>query len=600
MGAAGRKSSRVAERLPDPQTGLSASCKFSTVICAAPDCAPRPYASTLERKSRGPDIAEHIDRGSAVAEAGFRGQAAHDVFQDYMEQILNDPAFEGMPDARYEDGRIQWEAPSNRTSGQFKDSHHRRREWWAKKAAGLGISTDQDKWISRVAKAIHPTKHKPCKKCGEWMDIRYVYPNTLTLKALYKLPFIDQDFDSSPIEDIYSLVSRLEARYGRKAIAALPELLRLEGDYPSRMGSLSEWLEWIAETYVPTEPKTLSPGAMSNAPDRFDGFHSFNRCCRAAADTGRSATNLRSYTTDRRVFEYWAAGDWIAADRLMGIVKRDLREEVCLNGHPGPCQADHIGPISLGFNHRPHFQLLCSACNSAKNNRMYPSDVAWLIGQEAKGEEVISWHSKRLWDVCKGRVTTAEHSLRLSKVLRDNRHSYMAALSEIQKAGGLAFLASLLELHHADYDVEFEGLAVKDQITRWAAIRHSPRETKYAAEQKARRYRIAFGELGTYFERSNRNAFVVRTEDTERLLAVSLRSLADIKASTRPLDDAIQAALQSDAAEVGEQFRKIHRDFFNIDNGIFARARHNLAEYMNAVGTEIGNMWDNERYTREL
>ena len=44
--------------------------------------------------------------------------------------------------------------------------------------------------------------------------------------------------------------------------------------------------------------KVLGPGAMSNFPDRFDGFHSYNRCCRSTEDTGRSVENLKSYTKD--------------------------------------------------------------------------------------------------------------------------------------------------------------------------------------------------------------------------------------------------------------------------------------------------------------
>ena len=174
---------------------------------------------------------------------------------------------------------------------------------------------------------------------------------------------------------------------------------------------------------------------MSNAPDRFDGFHSFNLCCRSKADTGRHKKNLAGYVTDRRVFEYWADGDWIAADRLMGALRRDFREERCLNDHPGPCQADHIGPISLGFDHRPHFQLLCGACNSAKNNRMSYSDVDWLRNRETKGEDVISWHSRRAWDLCKNKVVNNENAQRLSKLLRDSRHSYMHALATIAQSG---------------------------------------------------------------------------------------------------------------------------------------------------------------------
>lgn len=517
-----------------------------------------------------------------------------------MEQIISSPEFEDMPDARYEDGRIQWEAPSNRRGGQFKDSHHRRREWWARKAQALGINTQQDKWISRVAKTIHPTKSKPCKKCGEYMDIRYVYPNSNTLKALLKLSFIDSDFQTSPTESIYSLITRMHALYGQQALEALPKLLRLNAREPFPMGDLSEWLNWIESVYVPSEPKTLSPGAMSNAPDRFDGFHSFNRCCRSTADTGRSTENLRSYSTDRRVFEYWAAGDWIAADRLMGIIRTSFANEPCLNDHPGPCQADHIGPISLGFNHRPYFQLLCGACNSAKNNRMYLSDVAWLIDREKRGENVISWHSKRLWDLCKGKIQNQEHSLRISKLLRDNRHSFMNAISLIAEAGNFAFLASLLELDHADWNVEFIDLRIVNHITTWSDIKRTPRATKYAAEQKSRRSRIAFSHLHTYFSRQNRNAFVVENAESRRQIEATISILSDLKNKTEEFDLALQQAIMSKQSEADEKFRSSYVQHQNFDFTIFKHALSHLTEHMNAIGDELGSMWDHERFIREM
>ena len=47
----------------------------------------------------------------------------------------------------------------------------------------------------------------------------------------------------------------------------------------------------------------LSPGVMSNAPDRLDGFHSYNKCCRAKEDKGRSKENLNKYGEDRRAYE---------------------------------------------------------------------------------------------------------------------------------------------------------------------------------------------------------------------------------------------------------------------------------------------------------
>lgn len=531
---------------------------------------------------------------------GFRGQPPHELFDQYMERIVRDPAYAGMPDARYDDGRVQWEAPSNRAGGKFRDTHQRRREWWARKAGSLGISTLEDRWISRVAKTIHPTGKKPCKKCGRVMDIRYVYPAAALVKRVLALPFLDEDFGISALEDVFELVDRLHASYGDEALRALPGLFRGGKAYPPPQATLAGWLEWIETDYVPSEPKTLSPGAMSNAPDRFDGFHSFNRCCRATADTGRAATNLRSYATDRRVFEYWASGDWIAADRLMGILRRDFRDAACANGHPGPCQADHIGPISLGFNHRPHFRMLCCACNSAKNNRMLPSDVAWLIEREARGEEVISWHSARLWDLCKGRVATREQALRLSKVLRDNRHAYMRALSLIADRGHYAFLASLLELEHANHDVEFAGLRIENHITEWSGIRHLPRETKYATEQKARRSRIAFRELLTYFDKANRNAYVAGNARSAALLRRVLDRLDGMRARTAELDRELEDAIRSTPGQSDARFRRIYAGSADRGFARFQPVRDALRRHMDAVGAILAGMWDHERFTREL
>ena len=120
---------------------------------------------------------------------------------------------------------------------------------------------------------------------------------------------------------------------------------------------------------------------------------------------------------------------------------------------------------------------------------------------------MISWHSKALWDLRKQSVADDETALRLSKILRDNRHSFMAILREIERAGHHAFLFSLLHLECADHDVEFDGLRVLDHVTQFTAQRRTRRTTKYAIEQKARRCRIALESLRTYFKKKNRSVF---------------------------------------------------------------------------------------------
>ena len=258
-------------------------------------------------------------------EYGSKGQTWHPNFIAYMEFIAKHPHYAGMPDAYADENKIQWEAPSNRGSGRFKDTHGKRLNWWRRKARELGIPTSADKWISRTAKKLHPTGKKPCKRCGRVMEIRYAYPRDLLLNRIRKLSYVEADFKLDRLEHVAALVGRLHGQYGRRILDEIPAIFRASGvNVPAHFDSLADCLDWIEKEYIPAEPSVLSPGAMSNAPDRFDGFHSFNLCCRGVADTGRHKANLAGYVTDRRVFEYWADGDWIAADRLMGAIRSKL------------------------------------------------------------------------------------------------------------------------------------------------------------------------------------------------------------------------------------------------------------------------------------
>lgn len=534
---------------------------------------------------------------------GGRGRPWHPDFIKYMETIVAHPAYEGMPDAFYEPGRIQWESPSNRASGQFKDTHSKRLKWWAEQARKLGISTSSEHWISRVAKQIHPTKQKPCKICGRVLELRYVYPTVLFSAKIKKLPFVKGTFHIDLLEPIGSLLSSFFAEYGNAALSAMPILLSTpQVALPSPLPTnASEWLDWVDQVFVPSEPRgILSPGAMSNAPDRFDGFHCDNLCCRGTADKGRHKGNLQTYVTDRRVFEYWTSGDWVAADRLIGRLRSGFTSEECRYGHQGPCTADHIGPISLGFTHRARFQLLCGPCNSSKNNRMSLSDVELLKADEHAGEEVVSWHSAALWNACKDLVKSDEHARRLSKMMRDNHHSLMKALQAVVDEHAYTFLASLLELDYADFDVEFKNLCIEDHITTFDALIRTPRTTKYADEQKARRCRIAFGELINYFQKENRNSFVVRSETSDKLLEEAIAALKTDLAATKKLDMALIAAVNTTDRTSDAVFRKLLPALASAKLPSFKPARELLRQHMDEVGNLIASLWEDDRYVREL
>lgn len=530
---------------------------------------------------------------------GSKGQSWNATFVEYMKSIVLHPNYAGMPDAVKDDGRIQWEAPSNRGSGQYKDTHHRRRDWWRAKANEIGIDVREDKWISRTAKTIHPTGEKPCKRCGSVLRIAYVYPCATLVKRCAKE--LGESLAPEPLESIGDYVQRLVDSRGTAALRKLPKLLKTKTSTPPNLGEdLARWLEWIEEIYVPSEPALLSPGAMSNAPDRFDGFHSFNRCCRGEADTGRHTQNMKSYSTDRRVFEYWSEGNWIAADRMMGIVRARFHDWPSADGGDGPPSADHIGPLSLGFTHRPEFRLLSKSANSAKNNRMSLWDVEYLRRREDGGVPVASWYAKPIWQALRNLVVDEETALRLSKVMRDNQRQAISFLAEVRKLGHATFLASLLELEYAEFDVDFEDLVIEDFVTKYGALICRDRTTKYATEQKARRLRIGFEALRSYAAKSNRHFIAVRTAAIERALRLASEALDLVDGDIHVLNREITALLDQPSTNTHEEaLRMLSSRVPRIEDvQAFVRARHHLEEAMSAVGAELAAMWNDERYVR--
>lgn len=525
-----------------------------------------------------------------------------EAFLEYERFIVDNPNYAGMPDIYTDDGGIQWEAPSNRGSGKYKDTHHKRRDWWRKKAVELGLDPNGPEWISQAAKLLHPTKRKPCKACGRVMDIRYAYPNKHLLNRLRRVSYIDDVFPIDPLEHISDLITRLAEQFGDGILADLPELLATGSIKPKPLPTLEAWLRWIDSEYIPQEPQLLSPGVMSNAPDRLDGFHSFNLCCRSKSDTGRAKENLQSYTTDRRVFEYWVEGDWVAADRLMGLVRSSetFKAEACLNGHAGPCSADHIGPISLGFVHRPVFQLLCKACNSAKNNRMTAGDVEHLRAATRRGEVVTSWYCRNLWHLRSDSVVDDETALRLSKLLRDNRHTVMEAVfGRLAGNRHFAFLSTFLELEHAMYDVAFVNLRTENHITVYDEMIKTPRSTKYAGEQKARRLRVAFAALRDYVQKENRNAYVIGSRDIEARISDALQILDAAGDAVVELNGTLYELLNAPLLDE-ERLRRISSDLPTRTAGPaqFEQARGHLQEAMDLVGAELSELWNDERYVR--
>lgn len=536
---------------------------------------------------------------------------ANEAFLQYEEEIVNHPAYAGMPDLRHEDGTIQWEAPSNRGAGIFQFSHDKRYQWWVEKAAEIGISTDEDKWISKVAKAIHPTKLHPCKVCGRVMDIRYCYLSSNFMKRVQKLSFYDGSVEMEEVTHILDFITSFVDTYGDDAYNALPRLLKCTQvkKIPDLPHDLSSWTSWIEQSYIPQEPSMLSPGAMSNAPDRLDGFHTFNRCCRSKADKGRSKENLASYSTDRRAFENWSDGNWITANKLMGFINSnpDMKKEHCANDesgghHPRPCSADHIGPISLGFCHRPEFQFLCKPCNSAKNNRMYYSDVCHLIEVEKQGETVATWYANPIWQKCKGKVPDKESALRLSRVMRDNRNIAMMLLANFIDRGEYLFLFTLLNLEYADYEYDIVpgSTKINNQIVTVDFWRKAS-TLRYVNIQKTRKIRVAFSSLSEYAKKENRNGYTYTNSQIEALKRRAFGVLSGIGNNLKNQNKALIAAL-SDETRVDAELEAFLSsvDYQSLKSTQeFIEVKKILTQIMEIVAAELSSNWDDPRYSRE-
>ena len=524
----------------------------------------------------------------------------HPEFVEFIKQIVSNPVYDRMPDAFDEDGKIQWESPSNRRSGKYQNTHAKRLKWWMEKAETIGVSTEANEWISKVAKKIHPLKCKPCRKCGLWLHIDYRYLTKGTIKSLQKA------FVNLEMSELTSIIELVDAAYTKFGLESLEEIVRILSapsapDFPKNVSDDPELLkEFLLTEYIPAEVRgKLGPGAMSNAPDRFDGFHHFNRCCRGRADPGRSKQNLSTYSTDRRVFEHWCGGDWIAADRLMGqfpsaFTAHQCRIEGC---NENVLTADHIGPVSLGFAHRPSFGLMCKGDNSSKNNRMTLFDVKTLRKHINNGEEVFSWQSKHIWDAVSHRVRDEENANRLSKIMRDNQRIALDILCKLKNHGRLAYLASFLELSRARFDVEFVGLSAVDGVTKFEAIRHKPRSSKQVEKQMERRLRIAFNSLDEYAKKENRHAWVIPDTWSSDVELIRELLLEGETTRTAEVNRRLGQFLEGERVRLDSLFRDIEMITEYPPKG-FITATEILNSSLKQIAHSLADEWESDRYIR--
>ncbi|MEJ7893339.1 MAG: hypothetical protein WKF94_11935 [Solirubrobacteraceae bacterium] len=545
----------------------------------------------MDRERHPPEL------GSPAAEHrhGDARRAWSEAFLAYAYEIASHPVYADMPARLDDEGKVDWTIPSNRSPGSKNwDGNVRRREWWAARATAMGIPLEGP-WISRVAKTIHPFGWKPCQICGNWMRLSYSYPNHRTLTKLNEhLPPADE-LDSGTLLDIYEIAEHITSVIGFDTTvtafaAAFPEL---RGVSPQDVDELQAAVE---ERLVLAESRKLSPGAMSNAPDRLDGFHTYNLCCRARQDTGRFSDNLRSYGVDRRAFEHWAEGNWEAANYLM---TRTTTGFCARCGREAQLSADHIGPISLGFRHSPYFEPICQPCNSAKNNRMDLRDVTRLFEIEFRaqieleGVTVAGWQVQELWDRSKERVEDNAAALRLSRLMNVNQHQFLRALLMF-RPGAPDALMQFLHPEYAERRVRF--VALNRETLTHSGLEYEDRQRTYALMKAARMIRIAFESLDDYALKERRNVSAI----PESHLEPELRALRDVvlQAAADPSEwrvDLLEALDPISRPEVREnRLRELISTSYRPDHN-YGYVANAMRSYMSKCGVVLAARLDDDQ-----
>jgi Alw26I/Eco31I/Esp3I family type II restriction endonuclease len=456
----------------------------------------RTYISAVERRRRSISLYKvqriadalrvetyilFLEEDDAVAR---KDRTWHLNFTEYMEMIAAHPNYQGLEIGRKQDGSLDWVVTAKSKIGQA------RKKWAGEKAITLGL-TVQPGVYARVMREIHPTKEHVCQICGSMMSIYYHYPNVSFIKA------IDRQFgivfsECDHIMCIWEQISENGATED-SIKQFLQDKFRLDDISSKTRSEIVAMCEYECRV---NDKKYLGPGAMSNFPDRYDGFHTYGRCCRAAQDTGRSKENLKSYTKDRRAYECWSDGNLHAADAFMG------------SSFFKGTSADHIGAISLGFVHDPRYlRPMTSSDNSTKRDRLLTEDIKAVIAvEESTGIPAMSWYSAQIWDFIKQNYQN--HPELVPTVYRDylkqNMANYMFILKkilEIAAERGKEFLDSQFISSKAD-DFEYTYVFDNDGNIKGRSPRH---HSKCRENELDRFRRIAFNAVSEYGEKSNRH-----------------------------------------------------------------------------------------------
>lgn len=451
-------------------------------------------------------------------------QPWHENFIEYMDFIVHDPNYDGLTYTINAEGRPSWFSTKKTKRGQ------QHIQWCLQKADELHLEyspTDTSGLYARVMRYIHPTKNKVCQICGETMCVEYRYPTKNTLKALskaFKIDFTQTDH----IDEIWdTLISNGHSQ--EELILFFLKRSKALKEYIGKITTKEDLVNLLASQSMSKTSQVLSPGAMSDFPDRYDGFHTYNLCCRAYFDKGRFKENMRSYIQDRRAYEYWSDGNIHAANRFMG--------SQFFSG----TTADHVGPISLGFVHDPRYlQPMEGGDNSSKRNHLRLEDIESIITiYEKTGVYPMSWFSALIWEHIKENYIEHQELIDTTyrNALLENMVCFMYVLNYVMthcaENGKTILSKCFLEKHFEEfsYDYYFKS----DGTILETIPRHL---TERAAKELARYKEIAFDAVRDFNDKDNRrisstypSEIQSELENLTAKINTGNSSMADIKQS---------------------------------------------------------------------
>ena len=413
----------------------------------------------------------------------------HKKYNDYMNMVINSPGYKELLAVDLQFGKFNWFGPLSTPKGKA------RRAWWNEQCKKHGIDMTQKGCYAQVALAVHPTKKHVCQCCGKELSLEYVYPHKDILNQLNLL------FGSNFKQTEYT-ISEIVMQFctTQKLVNAVSSLFN--GEKGLSQEALLKHIELNGIS-------KLSPGAMSDSPDRFDGFHSYGLCCRKDKDKGRHDSNMKLYGQDRRAYEEWADGDWNKANVLMSALRNAPKMicPKCKSKTKKSMSADHVGPISLGFCHTLQFAPMCKSCNSSKNNRLYKSDVDALLKLESQNVQVVSWHSKYVWDKLKSNINNDDEAFRLSKIMNACHKNVLYLFYLIYSATGKEFLMRYLHPELAMFNHRVTKLDFQDLSK--STISTLPSNSKNKQNMRNRYIRVAFESLESVGLKKNRKIKII-------------------------------------------------------------------------------------------